>query len=258
MPPIDVFGFSTLIFFAAIILVAGLVHGTLGLGFPIVATPLLSLFVDVRSAVLITLLPTAAVNIVSIVRGGRWRQSLGRFWPLAVYSVVGSMAGTAFLIRIDPAPMKLALAGLILLYLAADRLGKLRMSWVAACPHRSMLLFGLLAGLCAGATNVMVPILIIFTLELGLAATAMVQVFNMCFLAGKLAQITVFGASGYLTTSVVGVSTPLAAVAVVALVAGMALRERIPTTTYRTLVKWVLFILAVVLVVQFTVETTSA
>ena len=72
----------TLVFFTAIILFAGLVHGTLGLGFPLMATPLLALFVDVRSAILITLLPTVVVNVASILRGGKWRDSIGRYWPL--------------------------------------------------------------------------------------------------------------------------------------------------------------------------------
>ena len=34
-----------------VILFAGLVHGTLGLGFPMVATPLLATMMDVRSAI---------------------------------------------------------------------------------------------------------------------------------------------------------------------------------------------------------------
>ena len=250
MLPIEELNSLTLLVFAATIALAGVIHGTLGLGFPLVATPLLALFLDLRSAVLVTLLPTAAVNVVSILRGGGWRKSLGRFWPLAVYSVAGSAAGTAVLIGVDPAAMKLALAGLIFLYLAADRLGRLRLSWIAAYPQRSMLLFGLLAGLSAGMTNVMVPILIIFTLELGLAPTAMVQVFNMCFLAGKIAQIVTFGAAGMLTAATLGLSSPLAAVALLALFIGMAVRQRIPAGRYRTLVKRVLFVLALVLVIQ--------
>jgi hypothetical protein len=94
---------TTLAFFTAIILFAGLVHGTLGLGFPLMATPLLALFVDVRSAILITLLPTVAVNVASILHGGQWRDSIGRYWPLAVYALIGSVVGTSFIVVSDPA-----------------------------------------------------------------------------------------------------------------------------------------------------------
>jgi uncharacterized membrane protein YfcA len=243
--------YLTLAAYAAIMLCAGLVHGTLGLGFPLVATPLLALFIDVRSAILITLLPTVTVNLISIFKGGKWRDSIGRFWPLAVYAVAGGTAGTYFLVVSDPAPFKLLLAGLVLLYLFASQAGALRMHWVRKHPGPSMLVFGLIAGLAAGTTNVMVPILIIFTLELGLERTAMVQVFNLCFLAGKLTQIAVFGGAGLLTGTLLLSTAPLAGVALVALFAGMLLRDRIPTEVYRKIVRRVLFLLALLLIAQF-------
>jgi len=115
--------YATLLVFVVIILVAGFVHGTLGLGFPLVATPLLALWVDVQTAILVTLLPTVAVNIISLLRGGNWHESIGRYWPLAAYAVLGSVAGTYILIVNDPHPFKLVLAGLIFMYLAAGRIG---------------------------------------------------------------------------------------------------------------------------------------
>ncbi len=246
--------YITLAAYAAIMLLAGLIHGTLGLGFPLVATPLLALFTDVRTAILITLLPTASVNVVSILKGGRWSQSIGRFWPLAVFAVLGSIAGTRFLVVSDPAPFKLLLAALVLLYLSASRVKAFRMPWVGEHLGLSMIVFGLVAGLAAGTTNVMVPILIIYTLELGLERTAMVQVFNLCFLAGKLTQIAVFAHAGMLTGNLLLSTTPLAIVAVAALFGGMMLTHRIPTEIYRAIVRRVLLVLALVLIVQFFIQ----
>jgi uncharacterized membrane protein YfcA len=237
--------------FAVILFVAGLVHGTIGLGFPLVATPLLALFVDVRSAILITLLPTAAVNIASIVHGGHWRDSIGRFWPLGVYSLIGGVLGSTVIVASDPAPFKLVLAALILLYLASGWLGKIKMAWVAEHRGWSMLIFGLAAGVSAGSTNVMVPILIIYALEMGLQTTAMVQVFNMCFLAGKVSQMIVFAAAGMLTSEALLFTTPLAGIALLALLIGMAMRKRIGGDTYRNIIKWALFVVALTLVGQY-------
>ncbi|MGB5767199.1 MAG: hypothetical protein WBM38_10745, partial [Arenicellales bacterium] len=50
------------------ILLAALVHGTFGIGFPMIATPLLALYTDVLTAVSITLLPTMSVNLAMIAR----------------------------------------------------------------------------------------------------------------------------------------------------------------------------------------------
>lgn len=251
MPMLENSSYVVLILSAAIILVAGLIHGTIGLGFPLVATPLLALFLDVRSAILVTLLPTVTVNLVSIIRGGGWRESIGKFWPLATYALAGSVVGSRVLVVSDPAPFKLLLAALVLLYLVATRLQALNMHWTKARPALSMLGFGLIAGLSAGTTNVMVPILIIYTLELGLARTAMVQVFNLCFLAGKVSQIGVFASAGLLGTDLLVATLPLAGVAVIALLAGMKVRERIPTEIYRRVVQHVLLVLALLLIGQY-------
>lgn len=243
--------YITLAAYAGIMVAAGLIHGTLGLGFPLVATPLLALFTDVRTAILITLLPTASVNVLSILKGGRWSESIGRFWPLALYAVAGSVVGTHFLVVSDPAPFKLLLAALVLLYLFASRARLLRMRWIIQHTGASMLVFGIIAGLAAGTTNVMVPILIIYALELGLERTAMVQVFNLCFLAGKLTQIGVFAYAGLLTGGLLLATAPLALIGVGALLGGMMMRNRIPTETYRKIVRHVLLVLALLLIVQF-------
>ena len=254
----DEFSFLTLIAFSLVILTAGLVHGTLGLGFPLVATPLLALGVDVRTAILVTLLPTIAVNIISIVYGGGWRYSIGRYWPLAAYAVVGSAVGTYILIVNDPRPFKLLLAALTLLYLGATGFRQLRISLVSEWPRLSKLLFGLSAGFAAGTTNVMVPILIIYSLEVGLAKTAMVQVFNLCFFAGKIAQIGVFSQAGAFSYGFVGSVMPLVGVAIAGVLIGTRLRNRIPTETYRRIVRRVLFVIAILLVGQFAMSALSA
>lgn len=56
----------------SVVLLAGFVHGTIGLGFPMIATPLLALLTDVETAILITLIPTTLINIISIIPAGNW------------------------------------------------------------------------------------------------------------------------------------------------------------------------------------------
>ena len=242
---------NTLLLSAAILFLAGLVHGTLGLGFPLIATPLLALFMDVRSAILVTLLPTVTVNVASILRGGHWGESIGQFWPMGVYSLIGGAIGASFIIVSDPAPFKLLLALLIFLYLGSGWLGQFKMNWVVQYKGWSMLVFGLVAGIAAGSTNVMVPILIIYTLEMGLSATAMVQVFNMCFLSGKVAQIVMFAAAGMIGAGFLLSTAPLAVVALAALLLGMSVRNRISSDNYRNIVKGVLLVLALILTAQY-------
>lgn len=241
----------TLVLIISVIIFAGLVHGTLGLGFPMMATPLLALYFDVQTAILLTLFPTVAVNIVSILHGGRWKESIGQYWPLALFTIFGSILGSHFLIASDPSPLRLLLAGIILIYLNVERLGQLPMWWIKEYPLPSMVLFGLVGGFLAGSVNVMVPILVIFALEAGLKSTAMIQVFNFCFLAGKLSQIGVFSSSGLLDMTVFMNSIPTIIAAILALVIGIVLRRHIQAELYRKILKRLLLVVSCVLIAEY-------
>ena len=239
----------------SIMLFAGLVHGTLGLGFPMVATPLLAVFFDVRAAILITLLPTIAVNISSIWHSAKSLDSVRRFLPLPVFVLIGSIAGTYILVNTDPAPFRIALAGLILLYLSTNIFGRLPRRWLDANAMIAMVVFGLLAGLSAGTTNVMVAVLIVYFLSLGISRTSMVPVLNACFLSGKISQIAVFAVAGFLDFALLFATAPLAVAAVAALLFGQRIRESIAVDTYRRVLHLLLVLLACVLIAQFLVET---
>jgi uncharacterized membrane protein YfcA len=257
MPGIENLSLLTIALLAAIFLFAGLVHGTLGVGFPMTATPLLALITDVRSAIIITILPTMMVNIISIYKGGRWRDSLGIYWPMAIYVGIGSIAGTKLLIDLDPAPFKLLLAGVILLYLNRGLLKVHRLQGISSYPGIAMMLFGLAAGLLAGTVNVMVPLLIILFLELSTTPTAMVQVFNMCFLTAKLIQATIFSYIGIINQEVLLATVPLTALGVFTLLVGMQLRLRIDSHIYRNWMKWFLWVVALGLLVQYFIQKLS-
>ena len=229
---------------------ASIIHGLLGIGFPLVSTPLIALFTDVRTAMLLLLVPTMAINIVSILQGGGWRESIGRYWALALFVALGSVAGTRLLIVTPPAPYKLLMAVVLLVYLNVHRMGQ-SWPWIQRRPWAAMVLFGLLAGLLAGTVNAAIPALIIYGLELQLPATALVQVFNLCFLAGKLSQAATFGAAGLFTPHAIRLTLPLALYVLIGLTMGMAVRRRIETATYRRWLRLILFLIAILLVVQY-------
>lgn len=233
-----------------VIFISALVHGLLGLGFPMLATPLLSLLSDVRTAVVILLLPTLAVNVVNVVRGGHWKASIGRFWALALFGGIGSLLGTQLLVLTNPAPYKLLMAAMIVVYLNSHRLG-IRLKWVRRHTLWASAVFGLLGGFLAGTVNVMLPALIIFALEMRLSPLVTVQVFNFSFFLGKLSQGAVLASHGYLDSSHVISVSPYIGVALLALALGMHFRDRIDERIYRRWLKRVLAGIAILLVIQY-------
>jgi uncharacterized membrane protein YfcA len=240
----------TALAYAGIIGFAALVHGTIGIGFPLVATPLLAMVTDVRTAIVLLVLPTIAVNVANIFKGGQWNRSIAVYWPLAVYGMIGSLLGSMLLVAIPPEPFRPLLAVMLISYLNAERLG-VGFSWVNSRPRTAFAVFGVAAGILAGTVNVMLPALIIFALEVRMPRTVMIQVFNFCFLFGKLVQGTVLAQAGLITPAVLAWSTPLAGLALMVMLAGMRIRDRIPAHTYRQCMRWLLAVLAAVLMIQY-------
>ncbi len=240
----------------AVMLFAGLIHGTLGLGFPMVATPILATMMDVRSAILITLLPTMAVNIASIVNSKSTLKSTRQFLPLVLFALLGSLVGTSVLATTDPAPFRIVLAGLILLYLWNNlRISK---KWLADNALLAMALFGLTAGIAAGTTNVMIAILIIYFLSMETPRSTMVPALNSCFLVGKASQIVVLAIAGLVGFRLLLETAPLALAAVIALLLGQRLQSRIQVSTYQSILRKLLALLAVVLIYQFLTEVNPS
>src|SRR5262245_26008198 len=160
---------------ACIMLVAGLIQGALGFGFPFVATPLIALVSDMRTAIILVLLPTLATICVAIFTSGQLRATLARFWMMPLYMMVGSAAGTWVFVSAPEAPYTLVLALLTLFYLSLDRLGRTEWAVVKRNERAFAPLSGLTAGVFEGTANVAAPPLIILYLSLNLAPAMLVQ-----------------------------------------------------------------------------------
>lgn len=241
----------TILFIVPVMLFSGYVHGALGLGFPMVATPIIAIFLDVKLAILITLLPTAAVNMASIYSNASLLSTIRKYKVLAVTSLLGAIGGAMVLTVSDASPFRLMLAALILLFLWIGHYRLLPREWCRANPVLALVLVGLFGGFSAGTTNVMVAILLIYFLSMEVARAEMVSAMNLCFLLGKLAQISIFYFAGLLSVSLVASTIPLALCAFAAMLYGQRMGKQIPQERYRQLLHLLLAALAVILIWQY-------
>lgn len=247
--------FSTLntegIFLALLIaVVAALVHGSVGFGFPMIATPLLSLIMDLQTAIVLTLMPTLIMNIAAIASEGEVAAAFRRYLPLAISAMVGSAVGTQLLLITGSEVFKVILGLAIFLYLAVERV-QLHIPLVRSRPRFAMYLFGCMAGILGGLTNVMAPVLIIYFLESGHNKKEIVQAANISFLLGKIVQIVLFWLGGHCTLARFTVSALLTGVAAVAFAGGIVVKKRLDTEVYKKILRVFLFIVALMLFFQY-------
>jgi len=230
---------------------AGMVQGAIGFGFPFVATPLIAMASDMRTAVILLVLPTLVLNFINLATSGPLLPALRRFWMMPLYALVGAFAGTWLFVTVPDAPYALFLALITFVYLNFDRFT--HGAWPHAVKHERA--FGVLAGGAAGVfegtVNVAGPPLIIYYLSLGLAPAMLVQSLTICFVVGKVMQFTVLTAHGGVTVAEWAGTLPLIAISVAAFFVGLRVRNRIDAPTYRRWVKRALFVIAAVLLAQY-------
>ncbi len=246
------FDFSPLVWAAigATIFVAGLSQGAMGFGFPAISTPVLALMTDIKTAVLLNLLPNMTVNIISVIQGGNWRASLGVHWPVAVYVLLGSFIGASVLVVAPAEPLRLLLAGIILVYLYQKQIALLNWDALMRRPRVAQAAFGVTGGFFSGSVNNSLPPLLIYFMLLGVEATIMTQMLNLCFLGGKAVQAATLAGAGELSLRAAAANIPLTLVALAGMWAGTQVGRRVSEATYQRLLRQILLVVALVLSVQ--------
>ena len=247
-----------LAFVAVVCLLAGFAHGALGFGFPIVATPLVALVIDIKSAITLLAPITLVLVVISVVRGGSILALLREFWFMPLAMVLGAFAGTRLLLAAPPEPFLLVLAAVVLLYLNLDRIERGRSAVVAQYRASFGMLFGVMAGAFEAVANVAGPALLVYFMLLGLAPSQIVQTLNLCFVFGKTSQVITLGASAAITPATWASVGLLTVPSVAALLVGMRVRERIDAATYRRWLRGALWVMAVMLIAQFAKASISS
>jgi uncharacterized membrane protein YfcA len=238
----------------AIIIVGAIKHGAIGFGFPLISTPLIALLIDVKTAVLITVVPNIAVNAVSILRGGNWRESIGKHWPLAIWVALGTMVGTRVLLVAPPELLQVILAAMIVVFLVQAKIRQFDWAWISRRPFVSGAAFGVVAGLFSGAVNVGAPPLLIYLMMLGLPPVALTQILNLCFIAGKTTQAATLSLAGPGSLPLLIASLPLTILAIATLLLGIQLQKRMSDALYFKILRVTLATFVILLIGQAAIE----
>ena len=251
MPGFESLPLHLIIWIAAVLAFAGLVQGALGLGFPMVATPMIAAVTDMRTAVIVVLLPCVATTVTNIAMTGQLLPTLRRFWFMPLCMLVGAAIGARLFVMFPGFPFALLLAGVIMLYLYLDHVG--RVEWAFASRHRiaAGAGFALLAGLSEGSANVAAPPLLMYLFSLNIDRMAFVQVLNLCFTVGKPTQMVILTVDGGVTWTQWAITLPFAAIVIATTIIGIRNRDRIDAKTYRRWLLRLLLVIALVLVIQY-------
>src|SRR5437667_475940 len=140
------------LFSAAAVLLAAVVKGAISFGFPPVATPLLALVMDVKSAVAVLIIPNIVMDALQLFRLVDFAAVARRMAVLTLFGAVGTVLGTWLLVLMSPRAATFVLGAFALLFVI---LGLIRRQPVVPAGWAQWLAVpvGLIAGVVGGVTN---------------------------------------------------------------------------------------------------------
>lgn len=233
-----------------IMFVAGVFHGIVGFGFPMLVTPALSLFMSVKNAILTTLFPTLLVNTTSILTIKNFLRPLKKFWLLGFFIAIGSFIGTQIIISYPYNFYKLFLAFVMIIYLFKHKL-RFDFHRFNLASTTSMASVGFISGLVGGMTNVLVSVLVIYIIELKLEKEKSIVVMNFCFLSSKITQVITFSSYGFIQKDDIIYILLMLLVTFLGFLAGKGFSKKVSISTYQKLLRLTLWILSFALIVQY-------
>ena len=177
-------------------------------------------------------MPTLLLNLISIVSEGNILLAARRHFSLALFTMLGSAVGTQIMLSVNSDIFKGFLRIVIIIYLLVEKTN-LKLSWIRLYPKLSKLTFGVSAGLLGGMTNVMGPVLIIYSLESKHSKSEIVQASNLCFLYAKIIHICFFTFNDKFTLNELSTSTIMFVVSSIGLYIGIELKKRINEKVYQ-------------------------
>lgn len=213
-------------------LIAGTVKGVIGMGLPSVALALLTLTVDLTSAMALMLVPSLVTNIWQAAVGGHGIAILRRIWPFLITAFVTVWLGAAALTRVDLALLTVLLGVLLASYalvsLAGWRVSISRHNegWVGA-------LVGIVNGTVTGMTGAFVMPSILYLQAIGLTKDALIQAMGLVFSISTVALAIALQGNGLLTADLGVLSLAALVPALIGMAAGQRIRRQLSEARFR-------------------------
>jgi len=256
----------TVVFFAG-----GVVKGGIGLGLPTVSIGLMAIWLPVEQAAGILILPVILTNIWQAFFGTAFRLILHRLWSLLGALVVGSTAAAILIAEADTALAAGLLGAMLVTYAVLGLSGARFAVPVRAEPLLSPVM-GLATGLISGATAIfvipVVPYLQSLDFHKGrpgreddsadptratddtMVKDALIQSLGMTVLVSAAGLAIGLGAKGNLPVSVVLPGSIGTAMAILGMIAGRKIRNRLSLEVFRRWVLSGLTLLGLVMVIR--------
>ena len=230
-------------------LIAGLVKGVIGLGLPTVSLALLTATLGLKPAMALLLLPSFVTNVWQGMAGKEFLSIARRLWTLLVAVCVGTWLGVHVLANSDTALLS-ALLGVLLgvystLNLVQPRVPSFGKSEIWLSP-----MIGGINGVLTGMTGSFVVPGVLYLQALALPRDALIQAMGILFTISTVALAVSLSDHRLLSMELGALSTVAIIPALIGMVVGQKVRQRLSETVFRKVFFISLLLLGVYIVLR--------
>jgi uncharacterized membrane protein YfcA len=217
------------------LILAGLLKGTIGVGMPVVALPLLSLFIDIKSAAMLLSMPLILSNLPQALEGGQTGRCLMQLMPVLLGMIPGLFLGVRILLAVD-ANVARMIAGLVLMGVGGVTLLAPKLELQSRLVVPTGITFGFLGGILGGIAAMSGPLVFIFLLAKGLRGQAFTKEASLFLVVSSVLLAIFLTASREFSWLDVLISTAATLPVVLGMYVGQHMRDKIAPETFRKLV----------------------
>lgn len=220
---------------------AGMVKGALGFALPMIMISGLGSLMPVELALAGLILPTLVTNLSQALRQG-WSAAWGSvtvYWRMLAAMVVCLLVSAQFVPFVSEPVLLALLGGPICAFALSQLAGK---TWVVpvARRRRGQWVSGTIGGLYGGLSGVWGPPVIAYLIAVDTTKRDMVRILGVVFLIGGIAMVAGHTASGILTARSVTFSAVLVLPAVLGLMLGYRIQDKLDAARFR---RWTLILM---------------
>jgi len=238
-----------LVLVAVTFLLAGGVKGVIGLGLPTVSLAVLTATIGLQPAMALLLVPSFVTNLWQAVVGGNFMTILKRTWPFMLMATAMVWAGGLVLVAIDVSWLSAGLGALLVVYslLSLTRSGlqipRASESWAGP-------LFGAVNGVLTGMTGSFVVPGVPYLQAIGLSRDELIQAMGMLFTISTAALAVSLGGQNLLSAELGTISAVSVVPAIIGMVLGQKLRQRLSEAKFRKVFFTSILILGLYIIVR--------
>ncbi|UTW55064.1 sulfite exporter TauE/SafE family protein [Kordiimonas sp. SCSIO 12610] len=220
---------------ALVFLVAGTIKGLIGIGLPTIAISLMSLVIDARLAITLTIIPMFASNIWQVYRGGKILETLRKYWIFSTLLII-SIFCTALISRSVSSDIILIILGSVVTIYAILSLLKWAPRIAAQHDPHAQTGFGLAAGILGGFTAIWAPPLIIYLTSRQIPKDEFIRATGMLITVGSTPLLFGYVQNGLLTPELATTASLMTIPVLIGFIVGEFLRKYISTAKFHTIV----------------------